>query len=134
MASGDEGGVWKLFLYPLIILFAIGLLLTTVIKPFTDSGLPTQTYPSPAIDLLKNTAMQGIPFNLTVNIGIGTIDFTAPLQAIYQGVIPNDFRQYTADSINSMTYVVPIIQTPILILIYGCAIFVLIILVTRLIP
>jgi hypothetical protein len=129
-----ESGTWKLLLYPVIIIFVIGVVLNLVVTPFTDGGVVIEKHPTFFSSSMQNIIDTGNVFNISVisiPLIITTLDI--PVPNIFH-LIPNSALVFIQQQVNIYSWLPEVIQIPIAIIFIFCFAYALWVLVAMLIP
>lgn len=113
--SNTDSGVWKLLIYPLAIIFVIGIILNLVITPFLDNGIYPSGVNQSNVDYLRNITENGIPFEIHVPLLLLTLDWVAVAPSPI-GFLPQFLRNFIVDQILILTYIPYQIYYPLIIL------------------
>lgn len=140
MAVSDSGS-WKLIIYPLAIIIIFGTIITIMIQPFLDNGIPAESQPSQFGETLIDLVETG---NIDLNLSTATTIILFPLIGatmltadIVSAILPQDIKDFIADSIRVYYYIPEPFQTIItafLIVTFICIAYGVYVMATMLIP
>ena len=114
---GHFGDSWKLVIFPLAFLFILSSFLFYVINPFID----TQAVPvidNPFTSSLELLIQTGSPFNLTLDLGLFSIDLNFFNNYVYNLLMPDFIQDYLLEQVYYMYYLPYPMQSIIGILVY----------------
>lgn len=143
-----DSGTWKLIVYPLMIIFALGFFFNLAITPYLDSGIAiNNNNQSNLTNPIKQTIQNGVSTDITVfdfnftstfsflpnlefgGVNLGEISFPNPFDII--GQTGKDFLYTQIDIFN---YLPEFLQLPLLIILAVCFIIAIISIITWFLP
>lgn len=129
MATADSGS-WKLLIYPIMIIFIIGLVLNLTVKPFVDDGQNVDYLNSTLRNKLVDIVNTGNVFNIT-EIDLWVVTIPVPNQF---DVLGDTGKTVIIDQINIFTYIPTWLQIPLILIITVCFVYAIWVLISMLIP
>lgn len=117
MGASDSGS-WKLIIYPIIIVVAIGLLFSLILQPFISAGVTPDISASPTAQTIVNLIQYGVPQNSTTGI-FGIFGIFNPLTLFFSPislVVPQGVKDFMITQVYTFYYMPSWIQVPILVI------------------
>ena len=129
--STAESGTWKLLLYPILIIFVIGVVLNLTITPFIESGISVESNPTFFSSTMQSIISTGNVFNMTEIDILGF--FSIPIPNIFH-ILPDSALTFIQTQIEIYSWLPEIVQIPLAIIFIFCIAYALWVLIAMLIP